>query len=620
VGVDIAAKLAEYGLRSALIIDDAYELPSAAKISAEAKARFIQNVRDDEAGAAALRESFEGLDTEVDDQLSALLGNDESVQKIWGLYQSDMQRFGCCKAAFEDFEMDAGGKRASLKPLETYLNSVGVPFLTGDKIPAPEAISAIGLVFIDFYLVEGEGPEQALVRITEIGKKFSDVRQSADGKRFRPLVFLISSRPETAEREKGKFREHSHIKGSFFRFVKKANLTTDAFLPRLQYLLQEYEAAMALADYMDGFRSGALAAINKLEALELTELSLLHVLRIQAENERLGNYLNWIFSEAISGHIQSDDNVRERAGKLDKLQSQAIDGDIVAPRNTLFDIYANAVFRYDVRDRAGEGRMDPVAFGDIFLMHDVGEKATYITVMHPACAVIRPKPGMAVFCVLGTSPGQGSSDIQQFLRQKLFDNDRHLIQVPVGDAIEFRIIDWDQDHVRTVPIADLNDPAKYRRVARFQPLFAHQLNEAVLRRLGSVGVPVTPSILQVLDADVVLNVNNVKHAYTTKGQGYFAAVSAMKRDENKDVLTIRFTLAFINSLKGWATERLAAANDDKAKLEEIIKICEGPDLAEIEAQKPDKPISVGNRIKVFYLKELGADDKPVCGIVVKAVE
>ncbi len=616
--MDIAITLQECGLQSALIIDDAYELPSSGKLSAESKTKFVKSIRDEDARAVVLRRQFSALDTEADDQLIGLLENNSSVVQIWNLYRDNAEQFGWCKDTFAKFEDDLALKRIHLLALEEFLKSKGVVLHTRATIPDETIIDSFGLVFIDFFLVE-ESADDALRRSVEIGKKFAVLRKIGE-KRFRPLVFLISSRAETTRRYQEQFRNLSKIKGSFFRFIEKENLANDQFPARLERQLLGYQSSMLLADYLDAFRDGASAAIDSLQELELTDLSLLNYLRIEGENERLGNYLNWLLSEAISGGVQSDDRIRKAAADLDSRVNQTLDGHIIEPRNILFEIYTKAIFRYDVRDHIGQERSNSLAFGDVFVPKQQTEGqaiAEFIAVLTPSSDIIRERDdGKHVLCVIGNAVGTSKEDITDLLGVDL--KGHHIIETEGDGKKAYKIIKWNAKHLRTIALKEMNDIACFTRLARLQPLFAHQLSEVVLRDLGRVGVPTTPSILKVLNATVSIKIDQTLSEFKAVEKAIFSAVRAIKRIDQKEQEVVCFTLAFVDELKKFASGLRGVNHQDDGKLGEVIRVCENGELASVPT-KDKEVFSVGSRIKIF-LGEQKDDESGFCNIVLKSID
>jgi len=601
MAVSMKERLADRGLKAALIIDDAYEDPIPEKIGAEAKTQFLRAARGEAARALLLKE-FPGLDIEADDAVQTLLEESLPLQQLWNLY-SEKAEFAWCKSAFNQFESDRASKRSRLLPLEKFLEEAGLAIQTLPGLDEDQAIEGSpSLVFIDFFLLE-EQADQALTRVTNIGRRFGGVHER-DRIRFRPLVFLISNRADLVRPYQERFRDGSNIKGSFFRFIDKANLGGAKLVDLLNGLLDAYPSATLLADYVDEFRAAAVVALDGLNRLELTDLALLHLFRVEAENEILGNYLNWLLSEAVSGGVQSSIKLNEVAEKLNTLTNRPIDGHIVAPRNELFNIYAKAVCRYDVRDREGNRGL-PIGFGDILLDTAADEgKHKYLAVLHPACDIIRPQVGQEALCVLGDATYEGPANVKGLLKRELYDKGRHLIEVAEGEEALYRILEWDVKAVKTVLVSDLEKPERYQRLARLQPLFAHQLSEVVLRDLGRVGVPVTPSIVEVLDAEVRMKYKEQEVAFTSKGTEIFAAVRAQKRltpseelqQKKKISIAVCFTLPFLERIKADAESLKANAGQDASKFDEIIAACTDGRLAMVFADKD--PVTVG-RIKIW---------------------
>lgn len=602
--MNIADKLQGLGLKSAIIVDDAYELPRPEHLTAEHRGLFLTLVQDDAAAAASLKAVFPDLDPEVDAQVTALLATAENLQKIWQEVEGNAAAYGWCRPVFAGYEGEVNPKRDPLKPLEDYLATLKIPFKTYAEWHGTEDTSDVGLVFVDFFLgASTNSVETALERSTAVARDFVDRR--GDSPAYRPLVFLISSRSQFAREVQEKFRKMSSIRGSFFRFLDKSELEHDTLNERFERTLSGYEPGMLLDNYLQTFEEEAMAAVGQLRELELTDLSLLHWLRIEQENEKLGHYLNWLLTESISGGIQSSERLHKAALKLDRNVNHPLDGHDVDPRNLLFEIYTNAVFRYDVRDRESFAMRPEVAFGDIFVEQTTEERVRhrpsrfprravalsyqrrritrYLAVITPSSDLLRQeKADFPVLCAVGTAIGDHHTDIRSLLK---LERDRgskqsqtqHILRSSDRGVGGYRVIEWERKGSRSVPLHELKHGRHIRRVARMQLLFAHELKQQCLQDIGRVGVPTRPTVVCVLEGTVTLKLDSGTVVIKTRDRHIFAGILANKRVQSGQKEMLCLSMAFLAEIRRRAAEALPAAEGtQKTNLQHVIGVCEGP--------------------------------------------
>lgn len=604
--MDIQAKLRELGITSVLVVDDAFESPRPARIGAEAKARFLDHVHETETCGLQLRERFPNLDSEMADAaVLELLSNEESLGALWRFYRNEPDVFGWLSVAFEQFEQDLNFKRNSIAGLEAYLRDLHFNVTAWDGRHDNQPALTHGLIFLDLFLVERDppDPDADLQYAANIAALFAKER-TVGSVSVQPIVVLISSREQRAREMKERFRELSGIKGSFFRFLEKSALADSARISSmLEEVLEQYPSARQLAAYLDTLAEAAHGAVKyittKLGELELTDLALLNQLRLVPENETLGAYCNWLFAEGISTATQTDTKLRKASAQLTALERLRLDGH-VGPRNVLFDLYARAVARTDVRDEQGSPRSDSVAFGDIFREDKVQSEGTTTSIFHvalsPDCTMLRCEADYQVLCVQGEKADR-IDDVKRWTAS--FGPSRHLLEFMEDNQSVFRVIKWDLDRIRTISMADLRDSTKYCRVARLHAVFSHQLKEDVLRELGRVAIPIAPSPVQVYDAQVRLIFGDQDIAWTP--QGIYAAILTMQYREREGLQRVLcFSRAFVTELKAKVQAEVPGAGVAKPSFDKLIAAC-GTDIFDNVTVAKDSVMTVVNQAGVKIL-------------------
>jgi len=625
--MDIPVTLREFGINSVLIVDDAYELPRPSRLDEDARARFLDAVRENEERAEQIRQQFPDIDPELPDHaVRDLLGGEGSVHRLWSLYREQREAYGWLAAAFEQFEQESALKRNSIAGLESYLHDRNfVPVTWDGQQGNTPALGQVGLAFVDLFLVERNppDPEADLTYAAAIAQRFSKERTVGDNT-LQPIVILISSREQRAREMKERFREQSGIKGSFFRFLEKSALEDPAKIDGiLEEVLEQYSSARQLATYLDVLAEAAHEAAKqitvKLGQLELTDLALLNQLRLVPENEALGAYCNWLFAEGTSVAIQSAGQVRKASARVSALERIRLDGHI-GPRNVLFDLYARVTARTDVRDEPGTPRSDPVAFGDIFREDKVTDGQTislFYAALSPDCAMLRANDDYQVLCVTGEI-GDRVGDVKRWLKTATVGNSRHLFEFVEGGQRVFRVIQWDLERIKTVLIGDLRSPVRFTRLARLHPLFSHQLKEDLLRELGQVALPITPSPMRIYDSQVLLTFAGAEALWTP--QGIYSAVLTMQHKKGLERV-LCFSRAFVADLKARVRSELPRAGVSRPSFDRLIAACDTDAFDRIAVGR-DSVMTDLNQIGVRILVDAPdtGQQRPFCEITLTSVE
>jgi len=208
----------------------------------------------------------------------------------------------------------------------------------------------------------------------------------------------------------------------------------------------------------------------------------------------------------------------------------------------------------------------------------------------------------------GEARGASMTNVGDLLSVELLGQEQHLLQVGSGSNKEYRIIKWNKKDIQSVPLDELGDRKRFDRVARLQPLFAHQLKHVALSDLGRVGVPTSPAIVNALHGRVLLTLASGTVELKTKELGIFAGIIANKRVGEGEIKVIAFSVAFLDEMKTFIDGAISKANaQEKGKVEQVAKSCEGA-LAEVEIRER-KEIQVGNLVKIYIRLRTAEEEK-----------
>lgn len=223
--------------------------------------------------------------------------------------------------------------------------------------------------------------------------------------------------------------------------------------------------------------------VHECDELELHDLRMLDLARLDAEGESLGEYLTWLFSESVAAKARRL-ALPSTSGKAIPHEAIGFTGQLNQGK-VLSDQFSEIVFGPPV-----QASKTP-RFGELF-RHKGTEK--YLLVLTPACDLQRCEPTKPVLCVQGV--GQTVIGSKAFAREKLYgkqDDGRlcHLFTRSEGNKTASTLITWKQTHAVMHTVQELGD-ADFERLALMNELFAQEVKEDVLRALGRVGTQIDP--------------------------------------------------------------------------------------------------------------------------------
>lgn len=211
----LQAALKKAGLKTAVIIDDAYQAFPADKSFNHAYAPLTNLIHEDRDVVAAA-ELITGVPLAGDDDVDSFLVNEQALRKLW-YSREDGPASAVWNILFAEIALSTKSNAAQLQPLENFLNDAG---LEVQKIPPgedPRHLDRPDLVCIDLYLDSVDRtPDSAAQLAGEMYNTFFDAMgfQNPEG----PLVVLISSQGRDLP---AKFRPGAKVHQSRFTYVPK---------------------------------------------------------------------------------------------------------------------------------------------------------------------------------------------------------------------------------------------------------------------------------------------------------------------------------------------------------------------------------------------------------------
>ena len=497
----IVSSFANNGIKSVLLIDDAYDPPA---LAADVLAGMVDYLE----GAVGRSACLE-LDLS-DDVINAALEaahvenvDDENlISTLFALYKAYTNRRDARFDPGGHFLVVKGAALNALDPLKTLLSRCGEGVTVhtagmGDGMPRYKELTP-SVVFLDYFLgsdVEGEtrrDQEKSLARSASLSLLRDVVQIEVSDA---PAIVLMSS--EDVVKEAERYRREAQPEGDAimalrFGFLHKHGIAktgddltiSDDACDTLLDTCQGYEFGLVVHRSLKDWRTGAEKALKTLvkEIGELDPKDFAYLLRfrLSGEGERMSDYLEWLFGESLRALV--DKNVAWQGENFVKLDQEslgkAIEGAFEGPSVQV----ARLFHRVRVNDRTSRSRRR-YALGDIYAESAGSAVRVVIT---PDCDLV-PRKGKVRAVNLLTMGG----------RLRNFDEDN-----ASADSFIFRdnkpfSVKWDPKDLKTFQI----EPDQVRQeleglsfVGTFNSLYAQEVQRQALTDLSRVGVAVSPSV------------------------------------------------------------------------------------------------------------------------------
>jgi hypothetical protein len=295
-------------------------------------------------------------------------------------------------------------------------------------------------------------------------------------------------------------RQKVGVRTAFFEVMKKGDITPEYLSAKLQAKQTSFannQSLEAIIKALIGATKDALTEFEtECEELEVHDLRMLDLARLDSEGESLAEYLTWLFSESVAA------KTRRRALPI-ALRNQIATEEIgftgqIRQGKVLFEQFSEIVFGPAI----APGK--PIRFGELLRLKS--DSTSYLLVLTPACDLQRCEPTKTVLCVRGT--GETFVGSKAFAREKLYgkQDDGRLCHLFTSDAIAgieatSTMINWERDQIVTLTVQELNQ-GPFDRISLMNELFAQEVKEEVLRVLGRIGTQIDPPPIMALHAKV----------------------------------------------------------------------------------------------------------------------
>jgi len=550
--------------KRAVVIDDALGPPTTGSVSSADKDSWVDFVLENEDAQVQLMATYEHLNqARVQDLLETLTSSTNHIQELWKRHEkSELPTVGL-KALFatECLNRQATSEKAVL--ICEFLNrEIGQENVKTfyDLPSAQEELARADLAFVDFFLDKNDrGADEALARI----------REHKDALRKPSLLFFMSSRANIDTQQR--VRKEIHMRSAFFEVMDKHDITEDFLRDKLSRKVLDFEANQALELVVTTLAASMKAAATELEAatetLEIHDLTLLNLARLEAEGESLPEYLTWLFSEFLAAKARRNSQGQNLVALNPK--QVGFTGQLRQSR-VLFELFSEIVFA------PGRNKNDSFRFGEV--LQSQKSPKEYLLLITPACDFARCEGDLEVLCVRGEAvPFDGpKSHASQRLYGKAGSALCHLRVLTDRDTSDpkYSLVTWNTKSAFTMPMSLLRGDA-YARVQVMNELFAQEVKEEALRSLGRVGTQINPPPAVSLKATARWRVGTEQDSReVTTPENEFLAALVMYSERpvvGKDKPDTGPLIVLSDAFRAWLKREIELSFSDEAIENKLLK-------------------------------------------------
>ena len=502
-------RLAEADIKNVLVVDDAFDVPTVARVQDDLDTFWNYIERDD--GLAEQLQAF-GIGAE-----SPLDFDDDDVAALWGrradknplIKHAKRQLFAEAIAAIEEVQLIT----ASLQALGLTVDTVGQD--------APILVPSGSLVFLDYYL----GPAQDSTAVSNAAVKARDIYQNMPESESKPFIVLMSSRPDVAD-EADRFRDTSGILGGLFDFVSKEDLNDPAlFAIKLATWVADMPTRHKIQTFVESLdqtmRRATQDFTQKVKALTIEDYAYVQSMSLEEEGHPLGDYMQWMFSSLLVNKVLEENQSFTLSKKdLNELSFQSPIPNQGPPSTHLAEVYSLAIaepmadeidvhprVRVDKRaaspstessdavtslpDRIlSQDELPALRLGDL-LVKDADEDVYMVAT--PDCDLLfspgndrELSPEQSLLLIPGRLYPLSESRRQPAIQTQLYFHREK----------QYRIY-WEPRRTKTIAVGKFRQWYQnkgYSRPARIRLPYAAKIQQEVVGRLTQLGMPIAPPL------------------------------------------------------------------------------------------------------------------------------
>lgn len=537
---DVKSALASQRVSTALIIDDLYDtLPTIAHISSAAWSFFFDDLKARERELIA--SAFPGRDPDAHrTQLSSdpgflsfvwqRRGDSPVFAKLFEDFESEMRKgrivldklhaFLATTLELKTFTagthpLDAAEGQRSVRAVEASAEADGaVPILAAAAEAALAGAEVLGepqdsgpqdavtpeetadIVFMDLFLGAGQDDAAQKSSIARVRKLLA--RRKANP----PLVVLMSSSTRLKEKVDD-FRDDAELLGCQFRMLEKPEIHQEERLLDVVFrLVTRYRDTLRVAAFVETWRDVLTEVSNvllrRIRRLDLRDYANLQALVLEAEGERIGNYLVELYDRVFHYELEGDSRLLTAGRELNEIDWTEFPPPHFLPAADAMEMLDNLMFHHPDSIAPDE----PVTFGDVLFVSlsqeagvsevpkidvSAGEVLALLVVTQ-VCDLQRGGVGRLLFL-----PG-----IARPMDLRLHKRPDKLCTPILRTGEQVFVVNWQPETAPfTCTEAELKtrlENGYYRRARRFRTIYALQLQQEFASSLTRVGTIVGPPV------------------------------------------------------------------------------------------------------------------------------
>ena len=319
----VTRRLWKAGVRSVVIIDDAYNPPEYDDLRAEI-GDFWAGIEREESSLAELRTIKPDINGEedIDEQL---------VNKLWQrTLQGELSSLSLsCKTTLFPRQIEG---HSELENIVANLSRIDVtPILIGTNDDLPDG--DLKLFFLDFLLDPNLAPpgpavvEQAIQELAAGAIEHPSIQTSIDKAkeilgRFDDAFIVLMSSNEGVEKARDSFREHTGLIEGMFDYAPKRELASERQLHlRLGISAVGLPVRHDIQRFVNALEASVKAAssefITQIKSPSFEDYLYIYALSLRSEGHPLGTYMSGLYKSLLAHLVHNHEKVIEAQDKLD---------------------------------------------------------------------------------------------------------------------------------------------------------------------------------------------------------------------------------------------------------------------------------------------------------------
>ena len=485
----VAQRLQVAGIRSAVVIDDAYNTPDVDDLTDEIADFWAAIVRDESAltELKTLKEGFESED-DIDEEL---------INALWNLTLNEEQSsllLRCKSTLFSRYLEN----RADLVPLAGYLKRIGVtPILLGTDGKLPK--EQLKLFFLDFFL----DPATASLSPGEIE---TAIREFVDDTPEKPSIqasinmakeiireyddafIVLMSSKDNVEMARDRFRQETGLIEGMFDYVPKEQLADER---ELNFMLGISAASLTerqdIQRFVNAFETSLTEAsskfIDRIKSLSFEDYMYIYSQRLHEDGHPLGDYMSWLYKSLLGHLVHDHGQVKEAQKRLDDIDMAAFVPLKRAPSKHLVEMYSLSLTEPGPSSNSARLRL-----GDLY----VNRAQDVLLVINADCDLARLPP---------SPDSQSPDDLSILLHpgrlepvEKKVGHERKVTKFFFLEQGPCQIV-WDYERVFTKKYCEIHkwlSDKGYLKKTRLITPHALEIQQHFAAKLTRVGMPVAP--------------------------------------------------------------------------------------------------------------------------------